>query len=74
MIIKIPIYLEIEEKFNPDQVAEINLSVQYLMSKELKEMHGGTMIFRLFGNKQLKFKILSTDQVRDRITRPGKEA
>jgi len=73
MILKIPIYLETEEKFTPDQVQEMNLSVQYLMTKEIHQITDGNLTYRLFGNKQFKFKLLSSEQVRNRITGPGKQ-
>lgn len=74
MVVKIPIYLETNEKFTPDQVQEMTLSVQYLMTKELNQLTDGDLSYSLFGNKQkTKFKLLSAEQVRNRITGPGKQ-
>lgn len=67
MIIKIPIYLEVEEKFVPEQVQEVISVVQKLMTEDILRANGKKAKWKLLG-REVTFSLLTAAQVRSRIT------
>lgn len=69
MIIKIPVYVEFDEKLTPDQVADISLMMRKEFLQVLRSGYKGgdfKMIIS-FERKKIAFKILSLGQVEERI-------
>lgn len=69
MVIKIPVYVECDRRLSPDQVKELTLSLQYLLTKDLLQIQDGILEWRIFGEtKYTKFKVLSQNEVMSKIT------
>lgn len=66
MIVKIPIYFEIDGKFSSDQVSELIAVVQGKMTSDLNDLHGRDYSWKVFGRKQ-SLKLLTHEEVKERI-------
>lgn len=67
MIVKVPIYFELEGSFSPNEVNDLIQGVQGLLTQDLIDFQGKKFVFKVSGKKH-KFIILSANQVRSRIT------
>jgi hypothetical protein len=68
MIIKVPLYFEVEGKFKPEQSRKISEEVRLAVSTYFSKVNGGSL--RVSGHESVKsLKILSETEVRQRLTR-----
>jgi len=70
MIIKVPVYLELDEKLTPDQVSDLSDAVQGLLTKDIQDISSGKLKWNIFG-RRYNFKLLTRGQVQSRITGPS---
>jgi hypothetical protein len=67
MIIKVPLYLEVEGKFKPEQARNISEEVRTAVSTYFSKVTGGEL--RVSGHNSVRsLKILSETEVRQRLT------
>lgn len=69
MIIKVPVYFEIDEKFTPDQVRMLIDGAQRLLTKDLKDVQGDKFKYEFFGRK-IVFILKTAVQVQNLISGP----
>lgn len=67
MIVNCPVYLEVEEKFTPEQGREFTIGIRKLLRDHLVASTGGFFQIRTDQGQKLKIKILSEKQVIDRF-------
>lgn len=67
MIVKIPIYFEIDSKFPPDQVSELTEVMQKEFTSHLMTMMRKSAVIR-FLERDIKTTLLSKDQVIRKIS------
>lgn len=69
MIIKVPIYLELDQKVDPSTVAEVTSFLQGKMTEEINYLTNGVLKYKVSG-KDTYFQILTKKEVESRIIKP----
>jgi hypothetical protein len=67
MIINCPIYLEVEQKFTPEEGREFTLGIRKLLRDHLAASTGGSLKIKTDKGQILTIKILSEKQAVDRF-------
>lgn len=66
MILKIPVYFEIDIKTHPDRVREIQEIIQILLTKDLEKHHGTKYKWKV-SEEKLTFNLVTAEAVRNRL-------
>lgn len=69
MIIKVPIYLELDQKVDSSTVAEVTSFLQRKMTEEIDYLTNGVLKYKVSG-KDTYFKVLTKKEVESRIIKP----
>jgi hypothetical protein len=67
MIIKIPVYFDVDEHFKPEETEDFVSTVQGLLTQDLIDLNGKKFSYN-FLSRKIKLNILTSHQVRLRIT------
>lgn len=73
MIVKIPVYFEVDIKFAPSKVEEITQISQIELTQLLTKLNPANYFDLSFEGKKYQMKLLTAQQVRNRITGPSIE-
>lgn len=67
MIVKIPIYFELDEALSPQEVADATDKIQFLFTKDLMSEYGEDFEWKV-SKRSLKAKLLHRSDVISRVT------
>lgn len=67
MIVKIPVYFEIDEKFHPDEVAELIASTRVRFTKTVVKLIGKTISMDFLG-REIDLKVLTESQLQKKLS------